>query len=72
MGRKWPQLTQLIIGLAPWNYFHSTENRILVKIKPKCDTRLQKQIEHSSIFLATVVKIRAFFIFIFGLKGLNF
>ena len=56
-------ITRLIIKLAPWNYFHSIENKILVKIKPKRDTRLQQKIEQSSIFFATVVKIPAFFIF---------
>ena len=64
-------ITQLIIKLAPWNYVHSIENKILVKIKPKRDTRLQKKIEQSSIFLATVVKIPDFFHF-FCLNGLNF
>ena len=54
-------ITQLIIKLAPWNYVHSIENKILVKIKPKRNTRLQKKIEQSSIFPATVVKIPAFF-----------
>ena len=40
------------------------ENQILVKIKLKRDTGLQqKKIEQSSIFLATLVKIPAFFIF---------
>ena len=57
-------ITRLIIGLAPWNYFHSIENKILVKIKPKR--------EQSSIFFATVVKIPAFLKKKFGLKGLNF
>ena len=50
-------ITQLIMKLAPWNYVHSIENKILVKIKPKRDTRLQKKIEQISIFLATMVKI---------------
>ena len=59
-------ITQLIIKLAPWNYFHSIENKILVKIKPKRETRLQKQIEQSSIFFPTVVKIPAFFSFSFA------
>ena len=57
-------ITQLII--KPWNYVHSIENNILVKIKPKRDTRLQKKIEQSSIFLATVVKIPAFLHFLGG------
>ena len=35
-------ITHLIIKLAPWNYVHSIENKMLVKIKPKRDTRLQK------------------------------
>ena len=64
-------ITQLIIKLEPWNYVHSIENKILVKIKPKSDTRLQKKIEQSSIFLATVVKIPAFFHF-FLLKWVKF
>ena len=59
-------ITRLIIKLAPWNYVHSIENKILVKIKPKRDTRLQKKIKQSSIFLATVVKIPAFFQFFGG------
>ena len=59
-------ITRLIIKLAPWNYIHSIENKILVKTKPKRDTRLQKKIELSSIFLATVVKIPAFFKFFFA------
>ena len=58
-------ITRLIIKLAPWNYVYSIENKILVKIKPKRDTRLQKN-EQSSIFLATVVKIPAFFQFFGG------
>ena len=64
-------ITRLMIKLAPWNYVHSIENKILVKIKLKRDTMLQKKIEQSSIFLATVVKIPAFLIF-FCLNGLNF
>ena len=59
-------ITQVMIKLAPWNYVHSIENKILVKIKPKRDTRLQKKIDQSSIFLATVVKIPAFFQFFFA------
>ena len=59
-------ITPLIMKLAPWNYVHSIENKILVKIRPKRDTRLQKKIEQSSIFLATVVKIPAFFSFFFA------
>ena len=35
-------ITQKIIKLEPWNYVHSIENKILVKIKPERDTRLQK------------------------------
>ena len=62
-------ITRLMIKLAPWNYVYSIENKILVKIMPKRDTSLQKKIEQSSIFLATVVKIPAFF---FCLNGLNF
>ena len=64
-------ITRLIMKLAPWNYVNSIENKILVKIKPKRDTRLQNKIEQSSIFLATVVKIPTFFHF-FCLNGLNF
>ena len=45
-------ITQLMIGLAPWNYFHLIENKILVKIMPKRDTRLQRK---------TMIKIPAFF-----------
>ena len=59
-------ITPLIITLAPWNYVHSIEKNFLVKIKPKRDTRLQKKIEQSSIFLATVVKIPAFFQYFFA------
>ena len=62
-------ITRLIIGLAPKNYFHSLENKILVKIKPKRGTRLQKKNEQSSIFFATVVKIPDFFIFGGAEKG---
>ena len=65
-------ITRLMIKLAPWNYVHSIENKILVNIKPKRDIRLQKKIEQSSIFLATVVKIPAFFQFFFCLNGLTF
>ena len=65
-------ITPLIMKLAPWNYVHSIENKILVKIRPKRDTRLQKKIEQSSIFLATVVKIPALFFIFFCLNGLNF
>ena len=64
-------ITQFIIKLVPWNYVYSIENKILVKIKLKRDTRLQKKIDQSSIFLATVVKIPAFFHF-FCSNGLNF
>ena len=49
-------ITRLIAGLAPWNYIHSIENKILVTTRPKRDP---------------VVKIPAFFSF-YGLKGLNF
>ena len=59
-------ITRLMIALAPWNYFHSMENKILVKIKPKRDTRLQKKMEHGSIFFATMVKIPVFFSFLFA------
>ena len=59
-------ITQLIIKLAPWKYVHSIENKILVKIKPKRDTRLQKKSSRARFFLATVVKIPAFFQFFGG------
>ena len=59
-------ITQLIIGLAPWNYFHSIENKIFVKIKPKRDTSLQKK---SCFFLAPWSKFPPFFFFFFCLKG---
>ena len=62
--------TGLILGLAPWNYFHSIENNILFQIKPKRDTRLQKKNRVDLDFFATVVKIPAFFHFL-GLKGLR-
>ena len=35
-------ITRLILRLAPYNHLHSIENQILVKIKLKRDTRLQK------------------------------
>ena len=54
-------ITRLMIELTPWNYFHSIENNILVKIKPKRDTRLQKKNRAEVDFFATVVKIPAFF-----------
>ena len=41
------------------NYVHSIENKIVVKIKPKRDTRLQKKNRQSSISFATGVKIPA-------------
>ena len=47
------------------------ENQILVKIKLKRDTGLQKKIEQSSIFLATLVKIPAVFHF-FCLKRVKY
>ena len=51
---------------------HSIENQMLVTIKLKRDTRLQnkKKMEQSSIFLATLVKIPAFFQFV-GLKRIK-
>ena len=64
-------ITRIIMILAPWNYVQSIENKILVSIKPKRDTRLQQKIEQSLIFLATVVKIPAFFLF-YLLKGVKF
>ena len=45
------------------------ENKFFVKIKLKCDTGLQKKIEQSSIFLATLVKIPAFFSIFWLKKG---
>ena len=59
-----------MIGLAPWNYIHLIENIILVIIKPKRDTRLQKNRAELDFF-ATVVKIPAFYHF-FGLKRVKF
>ena len=41
-------ITQLILGLAPWNQLHSIENKILAKINLKRDTGLQKN-EHSTM-----------------------
>ena len=64
-------ITRIIMMLAPWNYVQSIENKILVSIKPKRDTMLQQKIEQSLIFLATVVKIPAFFHF-YLLKGVKF
>ena len=63
-------MAQFKIGLVPWNYFNSKEDKLLVKIKSKHDTRLQKSQEELDFF-ATVVKIPAFFLF-FCLKRLNF
>ena len=60
-------ITQLIKGLAPWNYFHSIENKIVVKIKTERDTRLQKKKSNRARFF-----LQPPFLFIFGLKGLNF
>ena len=63
-------IPQLIIKLTPYNYFHSIENKILVKIEPKRDTRLQKKNRAQLDFFATVVKIPAFFHFL--LKWVKF
>ena len=41
----------VILGLAPQNYMHSIENQILVKIKLKRDTRLQKKNQAELFFL---------------------
>ena len=56
-------ITRLLLGLAPYNYLHSIENKIVVNTKLKRYTRLRKKI---------VVKIPALFSFLVGLKGLNF
>ena len=63
-------ITRLILRLAPENYLHSIENKILVKIKLKCDTGLHKNGAELDFF-GTVVKIPALVSFFFGLKGLN-
>ena len=59
-----------MIGLAPWNYINLIENKILVIIKPKRDTRLHKNRAELDFF-ATVVKIPSFYHF-FGLKNVKF
>ena len=64
-------ITPLIIKLAPWNYVHSIENKILVKIRPKRDTRLQKNRAELDFSCNRGQNSRLFFIF-FGLNGLNF
>ena len=64
-------ITQLIIKLAPWNYVHSIENKILVKIKPKRDTRLQKKSSRARFFLQPWSKFPTFFSF-FLLKWVKF
>ena len=64
-------ITRLIIKLAPWNYIHSIENKILVKIKPKRDTRLQKKSSRARFFLQPWSKFPPFFN-CFCLNGLNF
>ena len=56
-------ITRLIIKLAPWNYFHSIENKILVKIKPKRDTWLQKKSSRARFFLQPWSKFPPFFQF---------
>ena len=71
--RLWEKttITRLIIKLAPWNYVHSIENKILVKIKPKRDTRLQKKSSRARFFLQSWSKFPPFFNF-FLLKWVKF
>ena len=64
-------ITQLIMKLAPWNYVHSIENKILVKIKPKRDTRLQKNRAELD-FSCNRGQNSRLFSFFFCLNGLNF
>ena len=64
-------ITPLIIKLAPWNYVHSIENKILVKIKPKRDTRLQKKSSRARFFLQPWSKFPPFFNF-FEVKWVKF
>ena len=64
-------ITPLIIKLAPWNYVHSIENKILVKIKPKRDTRLQKNRAELDFSCNRGQNSRLFSIFL-RLNGLNF
>ena len=61
----------ITIKLAPWNYVHSIENKILVKIKPKSDTRLQKKSSRARFFLQPWSKFPPFFNF-FLLKWVKF
>ena len=52
--------------------YHSIENKILVKIKPKRDSRLQKKNRAElDFFCNRGQNSRLFFVF-FGLKSLNF
>ena len=60
-------ITPLIMKLAPWNYVHSIENKILLKIRPKRDTRLQKKSSRARFFLQPWSKFPPFFQF-FWLK----
>ena len=64
-------ITRLIIKLAHWNYVHSIENKILVKIKPKRDTRLQKKSSRARFFLQPWSKFPPFFNF-FLVKWVKF
>ena len=64
-------ITRLIIKLAPWNYVHSIENKILIKIKPKRDTRLQNKSSRARFFLQPWSKFPPFFNF-FGVKWVKF
>ena len=65
-------ITQLIIKLAPWNYVHSIENKILVKMKAKRDTRLQKKNRAELDFSCNRGQNSRLFSFLGGLNGLNF
>ena len=62
----------MINNKASWNYVHSIENKILVKIKPKRDTRLQQKSSRARFFLQPWSKFPPFFILGGGLNGLNF
>ena len=57
----------MVINISALKHLHSIENQILIKIKLKRDTRLKKKKSSRARFLATLVKIPAFFKF-FGLK----
>ena len=62
-------INRLILELAPEKHLHSIENQILVRIKLKRDTRLQKKLAECN-FLETLVKNPAIFNFL-AEKGLN-